>query len=379
MINLAFSRNKNNDSDDKMKMGLVKEVPVLMQSIAASYVYLDSLCSIASGLSYERLGGVPVSGFPNVVDKYHFTLNGNFFCEIFVYAYHPENLNFIPTPFKELNPNVSNEIFVQTQKSKHRYMRSITHLVLVKNGYADSDFDLWNPEKQILLTSEMSELGYEIELELLILDSFKVFKTNHPTLKILDFINEFTRDFHNIKLVPYTPDFIQERNERLLKSYDAIIETINRIQAWQDNDLLRNRIEIDTNKGDDDNSLGVIAMKNCITPFCFISVGCDVFGRYNMSYGIESQILKMISDNMASTLLRRIYEFTSGEMEPFVGFVSLSMDCISYFESTMKNVENENYTLIEVKRNEEKSIADLFNNLEFKDDVDEVTKRWMRR
>lgn len=379
MFNSLFNRNKNNDSEDKMKMGLVKEVPILMQSITASYVYLDSLCSIANGLSYERIGGVPVSGFPNVVDQYHFKHNGNFFCEIFVYAYHPENLNFIPTPFKELNPNVSNEIFTQTQKSKHRYMRSITHLVLVKNGYADSDFDLWNPEKQILLTSEMSELGYEIELELLILDSFKFFRSNYPASKVLDFINVFTRDFHNRKLVPYTPDFIQERNERLLKSYDAIIDTINRIQAWQDNDLLRKRIEIDTNKGDDDNSLGVIAMKNCITPFCFISIGCDVFGRYRMSYGIESQILRMISDSMASTLLRRIYEFTSGELELFVGFVSLSMDCISYFEGAMKNIEADNCSLIEVKRNEEKSIADLFNNLEFKDDVDEVTKRWMRR
>lgn len=142
---------------------------------------------------------------------------------------------------------------------------------------------------------------------------------------------------------------------------------------------MRKRIEIDTNKGDDDNSLGVIAMKNCITPFCFISIGCDVFGRYRMSYGIESQILRMISDSMASTLLRRIYEFTSGELELFVGFISLSMDCISYFEGAMKNIEADNCSLIEVKRNEEKSIADLFNNLEFKDDVDEVTKRWMRR
>jgi hypothetical protein len=300
MFNSLFNRNKNNDSEDKMKMGLVKDVPILMHSITASYVYLDSLCSIANGLSYERIGGVPVSGFPNVVDQYHFTHNGNFFCEIFVYAYHTENLNFIPTPFKELNPNVNNEIFTQTQKSKHRYMRSIAHLVL-------------------------------------------------------------------------------ERNERLLKSYDAIIDTINRIQAWQDNDLLRKRMEIDTNKGDDDNSLGVIAMKNCITPFCFVSIGCDVFGRYKMSYGIESQILRMISDNMASTLLRRIYEFTSGELEPFVGFVSLSMDCISYFEGAMKNIEADSYNLIEVKRNEEKSISDLINNLEFKDDVDEVTKRWMRR
>jgi hypothetical protein len=83
---------------------------------------------------------------------------------------------------------------------------------------------------------------------------------------------------------------------------------------------------------------------------------------------------------MASTLLRRIYEFTPGEMEPFVGFVSLDMDCITYFEETHSQLRNENgYNLIEVERHKEKSIADMLSKLELKDDVDEETKKWLYR
>jgi hypothetical protein len=87
----------------------------------------------------------------------------------------------------------------------------------------------------------------------------------------------------------------------------------------------------------------------------------------------------MVSDNMASTLIRRIYEFTPGELEPFVGFVSLDMDCIKYFEISLHNVDNEYCRLVEVEKNEEKSIQDLFNNLELRDDIDEETKKWFKR
>ena len=125
----------------------------------------------------------------------------------------------------------------------------------------------------------------------------------------------------------------------------------------------------------------ILVMSSSGSPFafCFISLGCDVFGRFNLAYGIDSRILNMVSDNMASTLLRRIYEFTPGELEPFVGFVSLDMDCITYFENSIENVDNHNCKLIEVKRNEEKSIQDMFNNLELRDDVDEEPRKWLRR
>ncbi len=105
-----------------------------------------------------------------------------------------------------------------------------------------------------------------------------------------------------------------------------------------------------------------------------------MFGRYRIVYGIDSRILNMVPDNMASTLLRRIYGFTPAELEPFVGFASLNMDCITYFENTLNRLENgDGYTLIEVERNEEKSIGDMLSKLELKDDVDEETKKWWKR
>jgi hypothetical protein len=55
------------------------------------------------------------------------------------------------------------------------------------------------------------------------------------------------------------------------------------------------------------------------------------------------------------------------------------MDCIKYFEISLHNVDNEYCRLVEVKRNEEKSIQDMFNNLELRDDIDEETKKWLRR
>ena len=379
MFNSLFNKSKTEGSNNGSKKGLVKEEPILTYSIASSYVYLDSLCSIANGLSYERLGTVISSGFPNVIDKYVFSLNGKIFCEIFIYPYHNENQNIIPTPFKELNSNIDEDVFVLSSKGRFRYLIAIAELVLTKSKGIDAPNELWNTEKQLVLTNLLSELGYEDELERLINDNFIEIQRNIPEITKIDFIQQFAGDFHNKKLIPYTPDFVQERNRELLSAYDSIVETINRIQAWQDNELVRKRIEINTLNSNNDNSLGISAINNCITPFCFISLGCDNFGRFNLSYGIDSRILNMLSDNMGSTLLRRIYEFTPGELEPFVGFVSLSMDCITYFENSLKDVLNENYSLIVVKRHEEKSISDMLNKLELRDDVDKETKKWLKR
>lgn len=382
MFNNFFNKNKDESVNNNSRKGLVKEDPILMYSIASSYVYLDSLCSVSQGLAYERIGPIYSSEFPNVIDKYIFTLNEKNFCEIFVYPYHDENINIIPTPFKELNPDLSEEIFELNNHGRYRYLLNVTELILSRNESIISN-QLWPSEKQHVLNNLLKDLGYENELESLILDEFKATQINIPEIKTNDFINHFVSNFHNKKLVPYTPDFIQERNKKLLSAYKSIIGTINKIQAWLDNELLRKRIEINTLTDYNDNILGYSAINYCITPFCYISLDCDVFGRYDLVYGIDSRISKMLTDNMGSTLLRRIYEFTPGELEPFVLIVSLNMDCITLFEDYLKNIQNENYELIEVKRNEEESIShifrDMYSNLELRDDISEETKKWYRR
>lgn len=378
MFNSFFKRDKSTVSNSTSEVGLVENKPILLCSIASSYVYLDALVKISKGLEYKRIGPLAVVDFPEVIDRYVFTLNGNSFCNLYIYAYHNDNQYIIPSPFKQLNASVDESIFVLNHSARHRYISTIADMVLTKNGIIQYQNEVWSPEKNRLLIKLRSDLGYEDELEKLIIDEYVEMKNHNPEIKKYDFINFFIERFHNKNLVKYTPEFIHERNEKILSAYNSIIETINRIQAWLDNELIRRRIEFNTLKSDN-NLLDFSEINKCITPFCFISLGCDVFGRFNLVYGIDSRILNMVSDNMASTLIRRIYEFTPGELEPFVGFVSLDMDCITYFENSLQNVDNENCRLIEVRRNEEKSIQDMFNNLELRDDIDEETKKWLRR
>jgi hypothetical protein len=378
MFNSFFKRDKSTVSNSTSEAGLVENQPILLCSIVNSYVYLDALCTISKGLEYKRIGPLNVVGFPEVVDGYIFTLNGNSFCNLYIYAYHNDNHYTIPSPFKQLNASVDESIFELNQSARHRYIITIADMVLTKNGYIQYRDEVWSPEKNRLLIKLKGDLGYEDELEKLIIDEYIELKNHNSEIKKHDFINFFIERFHNKNLVKYTPEFIQARNKKIITAYNSIIETINRIQAWLDNELIRKRIEFDT-LNSDNNLLGFSEINKCITPFCFISLGCDVFGRFNLAYGIDSRILNMLTDDMASTLLRRIYEFTPGDLEPFVGFVSLDMDCIKYYENSLQNVDNENCKLIEVRRNREKSIQDMFNNLELRDENDEETKKWLRR
>lgn len=358
--------------------GLEKENPILVYSIASGYVYLDALRSISEGLEYRRIGPVQVDGFPEVVDHYVFTFNGNFFCQLFIYAYHRENQFLIPAPFQELNGSIDERIFILNHAGRHRYLSTIAEMALTKNGIIHYEQEVWGDDKQQVLSKLLADLGYEDELEKLLIDEYHEMKNHFADIQKFDFIHFFMDRFHNKKLVRYTPSYIQERNNNILSAFNSIKETINRIQGWLNNENARKRIEI-TTLNTSSNILGFSTINNCITPFCFVSLSCDVFGRFSISYGIDTNILHMVSDNMASTLLRRIYEFTPGGMEPFVKFVSLSMDCVTYFENTLKHVHEDNYELIVVKRHEEESIADLLSKIELKDDADEETKKWFRR
>lgn len=378
MFNTFFKIDKSLVSKSISEIGLVENKPILLCSIATSYVYLDALCSISTGLEYKRVEPVTVVGFPEVIDRYSITLNGNSFCVLYIYAYHNEDQYSIPSPFKQLNSTIDESIFVLNHEARHRYISTIADIVLTKNGVFQYQGEVWSSQKNQILVKLKSDLGYEAELEKLIIDEYTEMKNYNTEINKYDFINFFIKRFHNKNLVKYTPEFIQKRNKKILSAYNSIIETIARIQAWLDNELVRRRIEFNTLESHH-NLLGFSEINKCITPFCFISLGCDVFGRFNIAYGIDSRILNMMSDNMASTLLRRIYEFTPGELEPFVGFVSLDMDCITYFDNSLKNVDYENCKLIEVKRNEEKSIQDMFNNLDLRADVDEETRKWLRR
>lgn len=105
------NQNKDGETSNFLDMGLNKENPILLSSIPSSYSFLNTLSTIAEGLSYKRIGSFKEVGFSKLLDKYSFSLNNEEFCDIFIYPYHNEDLFIIPAPFQQINPDVDNNIF----------------------------------------------------------------------------------------------------------------------------------------------------------------------------------------------------------------------------------------------------------------------------
>ncbi len=144
---------------------------------------------------------------------------------------------------------------------------------------------------------------------------------------------------HNLINEQNAPDYVQERNKQLMNAYNQLQITIERIQGWLEDEHLRTRIESDMTKRDNIQS----TIYQCTTPWCILSIGCDEMGRYNIIYSLDQRIQEMISNQFASTFLRRINEFTPGAMEPFVTIGCLFEDCVSTYNKLLEESSNEPY------------------------------------
>lgn len=150
---------------------------------------------------------------------------------------------------------------------------------------------------------------------------------------------------HNLENEAGAPDFVKDRNARLLKAYKSILISVDRIQGFLEDEYLRSRIESEMTK--DPKIKSTILQSS--TPFCILSLGCDNMGRYNIAYSLDYRIKEMIGDDMASGLLRRIYEYTPGDMEVFVRFGSLYHDCVSTFDQLLENLKTESFHELKIK------------------------------
>jgi hypothetical protein len=119
MLKSFFNRNKDGEASNISEIGLTSANPILMSSIPSSYSFLNALCTISEGLSYERIGSVQTEEFSELMDKYTFFFNNTKFCDVFIYPYHSENNFIIPTPFKSLNPNLDNSIFNSNEQGEN--------------------------------------------------------------------------------------------------------------------------------------------------------------------------------------------------------------------------------------------------------------------
>lgn len=373
----SLFKKKSKNNQEASEIGVHIDHPILMHSIPACYAYLDALCLIHDGLSFQRIGSVGTGAYPKPIDEYKFMLNDREFCTLYLYAYHTTAMPLIPAPFITLNPNADSGIFdgMNTSENDSESSMSTMYLfqiiiraVLLKNDCIVDPEVVWNEEWQETLDFALNKAGYEHSLELLILEEWDLYKVKNAELLELEFMDEFLAVFHHRKLVTYIPTYIQDRNQKIENAYTLILETINRIQAWLDNELLRIRLESDFTSSISDFS----KIKQATTPFCNINLSCDSIGRFSIAYELDSRISEMVSEDMSSTLIRRIYEFTTGEIEDFVRIISLNGDCIKIFEGLLNMPEEDrHYELIKVERNAEESIATLLNKLELKDDIDE--------
>jgi len=182
-------------------------------------------------------------------------------------------------------------------------------------------------------------------IEELVLEEWNQMKEQTKSLTPLLFSEEFVQQYHNSKIEKFAPDYVIERNKKIKTAYSYLIITVEKIQGWLDDEGLRTRIESDFRK----NPLIKSTISQCTTPFCVISLGCDEMGRYNLVYSVDHRFQEMISEDFASTLLRRIYEFTPGEMEPFVRIGSLYNDCIQLFNQLNEEAKTEPYHKITIK------------------------------
>jgi len=221
------------------------------------------------------------------------------------------------------NPHATH---IETRSILYRYSFMLTN----RKIFGQLDEITTNPfDNFALAKKEVEELGHNSILDQVILTNYEISLEKNLELRADEFSEHFAKYFQNCHLSPYTPKDIQERNEKLYEAYLQILVTIQRIQGWLEDEKLRVLVEEDLTKG----HVSFSTMYQCITAFCMVSLGCDQWGRYNIVYSLDYQINHKISPAFASTLVRRIYEFTSGALEPFVTFNCMFADCLAALET----------------------------------------------
>lgn len=221
-----------------------------------------------------------------------------------------------------------------------------------KCNISKNDFSQTNQKNHIKL---LNSLNYVDTFDKVVLNELNDYKKTNANPSKSEFIADFFSVFHQKKIADISPEFIQSRNAKIETAYNSIIECLNRIQGWLDNE--KSRIKIESDYSNSPNHISTIYQ--CTTPFCIISLGCDQIGRYNIVYTIDYRIKEIVGDRFASTLIRRIYEFTPGVMESFLIINSLHGDCINTFEDILQLSKTErNHKIIHQERFNDESDND---------------------
>lgn len=131
------------------------------------------------------------------------------------------------------------------------------------------------------------------------------------------------------------PKEIRDRNRQLEEAFEMLQETIFRIQGWLEEESMRYFAISDFK----DHPHVVSTISQVFTRFCMVSLGADEMGRFSIILSIDQNINEKIGRDFSSLLLRRLFEFTSGECEPFVFIDSYSSDCDQGLFQTVVEIE----------------------------------------
>lgn len=112
-----------------------------------------------------------------------------------------------------------------------------------------------------------------------------------------------------------------------------------RVQSWLKHEELRFSVKSDFLNSKQSQSL----IKQIATPFAIVSLGCSPEGIFSIVYSLDHRIKDLIGDYFTNTLLRRIYEFTSGDLEGKIHIGSLNSDCFSTISQMIDLAENNSY------------------------------------
>ena len=213
--------------------------------------------------------------------------------------------------------------------------------LLHKNGYPSFGDEFYLEGDWEDLVEEMKEIGFAPNLELLVMDEWRKALAQDRAADTKDFGLRFVATFCTAYIEPVVPGFVRERNRKLLGAYHQVVEAIKRTQGWLQEEELRERIATVEGAG----LIGEYTICECVTRFCYVCIVCDRMGRYSLLYSVDSDLAAKISKVFASVLIRRIYQFTPGEMEPFVLIGSLYADCSKSFDSLASVLPNSSYEL----------------------------------
>ncbi|MPT30244.1 MAG: hypothetical protein E2600_00965 [Chryseobacterium sp.] len=98
----TINDNKVNTEVSTIYYGTSIENPILMNSVPASYRFLDEIIKENPCLNYIRVGSTTNSNFHYPIDMYEFYKNEIFVVKIYIYPYYNSNIEIVPQKLKNI-------------------------------------------------------------------------------------------------------------------------------------------------------------------------------------------------------------------------------------------------------------------------------------